>query len=71
MILNLQEKFTGQDLVVIDPEMEWIVDASSLFTRGKNCVFNGVKLKGKVLGVRRSGKWIYWDGEFLEPEVPA
>jgi len=70
-ILNLQEKFTGQDLVVIDPEMEWIVDAGSLFTKGKNCVFNGVKLKGKVLGVRKSEKWIYWDGEFLESGVPA
>ncbi|MBQ7227586.1 MAG: dihydroorotase [Clostridia bacterium] len=36
------------DLVVFDPDAEWTVKASELKSKGKNCVFDGWHLKGKV-----------------------
>lgn len=54
------------DAVVIDPEAEYVVDASKFFSKGKNCAFDGLKLKGKVIGVRRKGRWVYWNGQFVD-----
>lgn len=54
------------DAIVIDPEAEYTVDASKFFSKGKNCAFDGVKLKGKVVGVKRNGRWVYWNGEFID-----
>lgn len=54
------------DAVLIDTKAEYIVDGNNFYSKGKNCAFNGYKVKGKVLGVRRNGRWVYWDGEFIE-----
>lgn len=64
-ILKLETQFNLDDLLIIDPNAEWIVDVKKFHSKGKNCVFDGVKLKGKIIGVKISRKWVYWDGEFL------
>lgn len=52
------------DLVLIDPQVEWIVDITKLQTKNKWSPYNGWKLKGKVLRTILRGKTIYFDGEF-------
>ncbi|AEH51950.1 dihydroorotase [Pseudothermotoga thermarum] len=54
-----------EDLVVVDPDASFTVDCKKFFSKGKNCVFDGIKLKGKVVGMKLKGRWVYWDGEFL------
>ncbi|MDP9353102.1 MAG: dihydroorotase, partial [Chloroflexota bacterium] len=36
------------ELVLFDPEAEWVVDAAKLRSRGKNTPLHGHKLKGQV-----------------------
>jgi len=40
---------TTADISIFDQNKEWIVDPKDNFSKGKNCVFNGKKLKGKAL----------------------
>ncbi len=54
------------DLIILDTENEYIVDSNKFYSMGKNCAFNGYKLKGKVFGVRINGKWVYWNGTFID-----
>jgi dihydroorotase len=37
------------DITIIDPEMEWTVNASEFHSRSKNTPFDGWKLKGKAV----------------------
>jgi len=64
-ILGLKTTFDFDNLTVIDPEAEFVVDSKNFVSKGKNCVFDGIKLKGKIVGVKLKGRWVYWDGEFL------
>ncbi len=64
-ILGLETDLDLGNITVIDPEAEYIVDVRNFHSKGKNCVFDGIKLKGKIVGVKLKGKWVYWDGEFL------
>ncbi|MGQ9856448.1 MAG: dihydroorotase [Fervidobacterium sp.] len=57
------------DAVLIDASADYTVDSSSFFSLGKNCAFDGYKLKGKVLGFRRNGRWVYWNGEFIDETI--
>ena len=68
-ILGIEGSFDLDNVIVIDPNAQWTVDAKKLHSKGKNCVFDGIKLKGRVVGVKRSGRWVYWDGEFLSDEA--
>lgn len=36
------------DVVVIDPEMEWVVDTSAFRSRSRNCPYDGWNLKGRA-----------------------
>ena len=36
------------DVVIIDPEKEYTIDADTFASKGKNTPFNGRKVKGKV-----------------------
>ena len=54
------------DLIILNTEEEYVVDSSRFYSMGKNCAFNGYKLKGRIFGVRMNGKWVYWDGTFLD-----
>lgn len=49
------------DIVILDPEKEWIVDVERFASRGKNTPLNGVKLKGKVMATLPQGKMMYKD----------
>lgn len=44
------------DITIIDPALEWEVDVSKFYSKGKNSPFNKWKLKGKVVTVLRDGK---------------
>ncbi len=37
------------DIAIFDPKKEWTVDPAKSYSKGKNCVFNGKKLKGKAV----------------------
>jgi len=54
------------DSILIDLNAEFSVDSSTFESKGKNCAFNGCILRGKLIGFRRKGRWVYWDGQFLE-----
>jgi len=53
------------DAVLIDTSATYIVDSRKFFSKGKNCSFDGQKLNGKILGVRKNGRWVFWNGEFI------
>jgi len=57
------------DAVLIDASAEYTVDSSRFFSLGKNCAFDGYKLKGQVVGFRRNGRWVYWNGEFIDKAI--
>ena len=44
------------DIAIFDIKKEWTVDPNKRQSKGKNCVFNGKKLKGKALHVVVGGK---------------
>ncbi len=44
------------DITIIDPGLEWIVDASQFKSRSKNTPFDGRKLKGKAVQTIKGGK---------------
>ncbi|MCX7813537.1 MAG: dihydroorotase [Pseudothermotoga sp.] len=67
-ILNLKMPQCSEELLIVDPYAEWIVDVKKFHSKGKNSVFDGVKLRGRIIGVKLSGRWVYWDGEFLTDE---
>ena len=47
------------DLVLFDPEEEWVVEESTLFSHGKNTPFLGKKLKGKIKYTIVQGKVLF------------
>lgn len=51
------------DLVLIDPNKEWIVDPQKMLTRGKSCPFTGMEMTGQVVRTMVDGKWVYQDGK--------
>ena len=46
------------DLVIIDPDEQWVVDPAFLMTRGKNSPFTGKELYGKILMTFSKGQII-------------
>lgn len=52
------------DLAVFDPEKEWVVDASSFYSKGHNTPYNGQLLKGKVTATFVDGVLRY-DGKVI------
>ena len=47
------------DIVLIDPEKEWIVDPASFASKGQNTPLGGAKLKGKVVTTIFQGKVVF------------
>ena len=50
------------DLVVVDPRMEWTVSAGALVSKGKNTPLSGRVLRGRVLMATVGGEARYTDG---------
>lgn len=55
---KLQPKMQA-DIVIFDPEKEWVVDASQFASKGKNTPYNGKELLGKVITTIVAGKVVY------------
>lgn len=47
------------DIIIVDPNKEWLVEKNSLLSKSKNSPFLGRKLKGKVLYSILNGKVIF------------
>ncbi len=47
------------DITIIDPDKIWVVDPSQFESKGRNCPFEGWKLKGKVVATIVAGKIVY------------
>ena len=50
------------DLVVIDPDQEWIVDADAFQSKSRNCPHHGRQLTGKVRLTMVAGRVVARDG---------
>lgn len=53
----------GADLVIIDPDKEWVVEKSGFLSKSKNSCFLGKRLKGAVDHTICCGKTIYSTGK--------
>jgi len=49
------------DLIIFDPDAEWVVDKTQFASKGKNTPFHGWKLKGKNRLTMVDGKIVYRD----------
>ena len=47
------------DVTIIDPEAEYVIDASKFASKGKNTPFDGRKVKGRVMATICDGKTVY------------
>jgi dihydroorotase len=52
------------DLIIFNPDIEWVVDKNKFLSKGKNTPFHGWKLKGKNLLTIVDGKIVYRDKIF-------
>lgn len=53
------------DITIFDPDENWIVDAKQSFSKGKNCVFDGKELTGKVHYTIVDGHVRFKQGEII------
>jgi dihydroorotase len=53
------------DLVVFDPQAEWVVRPEEFASKSRNTPFSGWTFRGKVLGTLVGGRWAYADPELL------
>ena len=64
LLLGLDKKGTvapgaDADLVIFDPDEEWVVDPAQFKSKGRNTPFGGMKVKGKVKYTISNGTIIY------------
>lgn len=59
--LGTLEPGASADMVLIDPEKEWVVNSASFASKGKNTPLNGTKFKGKVTATFFQGKKVFED----------
>ncbi|MDD5082919.1 MAG: dihydroorotase [Dehalococcoidales bacterium] len=52
---------SGADVAILDPDLEWVVDAQTFASKGKNTPLDGSKLKGKVVATISRGELVYLD----------
>jgi len=53
------------NLCIIDPDLEWIVDANQTNSLSKNNPYHGLKLKSKVIHTIHKGKFTFKSGEIV------
>ncbi|MDD5082691.1 MAG: dihydroorotase, partial [Dehalococcoidales bacterium] len=49
------------DIAILDPDLEWVVDAQTFASKGKNTPLDDSKLKGKVVATISRGELVYLD----------
>ncbi|MBM2809593.1 MAG: pyrC [Chloroflexi bacterium] len=47
------------DLVIIDPEASWVVDANRFYSKGQNTPLDGRSLRGRVIMTMVEGRSVY------------
>ena len=47
------------DLIVVDPDVPWVVDAAALRSRSKNTPFEDARFQGRVLRTLVAGRTVY------------
>ena len=57
------------DVVLFDPDQEWLVRADEFASKGKNTPLEGVTLKGKVVATIAGGKLVYSALPELQPAL--
>jgi len=57
--LGTLKEGTVADIVIFNPDEEWIVDTSKFLSKGKNTPLEGKKFKGKVKATIAGGKLVY------------
>lgn len=50
---------SAADLVLFDPDREWVVDATKFQSKSRNCPFDGWRLRGAVLMTVLGGREVY------------
>jgi len=53
---------SAADVTLLDPDDEWVVDASEFASKSRNTPFSGYKVKGRVISVILDGKVLMRDG---------
>lgn len=54
------------DIVIFDPETEYVIDKNTFLSKGKNTPFHGRKVKGKVVCTIAGGRVVYEGGKTID-----
>ena len=57
------EPGTAADIVIFDPDKEWVVDPKNFESKGKNTPLEGTLLKGSVVATLVEGELVYSNAE--------
>jgi dihydroorotase len=57
------------DLVIVDPDRTFRVDARSFRSKGRNCPFDGWSVRGRILFTMVGGKVVYEETESLKDRI--
>ncbi len=55
------------DLVLLDTSEEWVMDAGAFASRGRNCPFQGMRVRGRVVMTLKGGKVVHRDAGLRGP----
>ena len=65
------EPGAAADMVLIDPEREWTVDAEVMHSKSANCPYDGWRLRGRAAATFVGGKRVYEDEGFADRCRPS
>ena len=52
------------DITIIDPDIEWTINADAFYSKNRNCPYHGWKVKGKAVATFVAGEIRYLSPEF-------
>ena len=47
------------DITIIDPNLEFVLDANRFRSKARNCPFHGWRCRGKVVATMVAGVWVF------------
>lgn len=56
----------GADVVLLDPDREWVVEPERFESKARNCPFAGWKLRGKAVATIVGGRVVMRDGSIID-----